>query len=63
MVYYGELGEKGKKVLGQNKLQMLQMVQFECPRVRNPFESLFTYEVKIMISLFFLCASRKSVAH
>ena len=34
---------KGGKSCGQNKLNRLQKVQFECPRVRNPRVS-FTFE-------------------
>ena len=32
--------QKGGNFLEQNQLNRLLMVQFECPRVRNPFDSI-----------------------
>ena len=42
MVYDGELLKKGGTILGQNQLNRLQMVQFECPKDGNPCVS-FTF--------------------
>ena len=52
MVYYGRLGIKVDSFLKHNHFNRLQMVQLECPRVRNHLE-LFTFWVNCRWSLFF----------
>ena len=44
-----EAGKKGGQISGQNQLNSLQMVQFECPKVANPCVS-FTFDVSFIFS-------------
>ena len=52
-----EAGQKGGKLLGQNQLNILKMVQFECPKVIHPLVS-STYESNCRRSLSFVSERR-----